>query len=147
MFFRREKSKTYSFEDYLSALRQAGFTIDSQGDRATVSRDGFAAMVEANGTRPPHVHRAGLLVNGEIFHLLSRGFQMMWEGPGGKVRAALAEELKSLHAFQEDLREELGIISLYNTGLGTVSARHAYDRVAEREENRRPRVWDRAVRN
>ena len=62
--------------------------------------------------------------------------------------AARADQLKALHAFEEDLKEGLGLTSLYNTSLGTVSALHLYDRVVGRDLERAqkspvPRPWDR----
>jgi len=47
-------------------------------------------------------------------------------------RPALASDLKRLQAFQEDLREALGIESLYNQSLGTVCDSHQYDRLSGR---------------
>ena len=44
----------------------------------------------------------------------------------------------------DDLKEGLGLTSLYNTSLGTVSALHLYDRVVERDQKTHvPRPWDR----
>jgi hypothetical protein len=44
------------------------------------------------------------------------------------VRPALAEDLKALHDFEEDLKEGLGQKSPYNEALGTVSTFYLYDR-------------------
>ncbi|HSW50817.1 MAG TPA: hypothetical protein VLH09_11615, partial [Bryobacteraceae bacterium] len=65
-------------------------------------------------------------------HLVDGGFQKFLETPSGRRRPALAAELKRLHDFQADLREALGLKSLYNESLGTVSDRHAYDRLTGR---------------
>ena len=56
--------------------------------------------------------------------------------------AALASELKAVHAFQEDLREALGLVSLYNESLGTVSTEYLYDRVQGRDRGVPKRPWE-----
>src|SRR5207249_7009111 len=53
---------------------------------------------------------------------------------------AQASHLKVLHAFDEDLREGLSLISLYNLSLGTTSDDHLYDRVRS-EERRVGKEW------
>ena len=47
---------------------------------------------------------------------------------------ALASQLQALHAFDEDLREALGLTSLYNVSLGTTADEHLYDRLEDRDE-------------
>ena len=58
---------------------------------------------------------------------------------------ALAEELKAVHNFQEGLREAMGLTSLYNEGLGTVSNKYLYDRVEGRDEAPHHKPWDSAA--
>ena len=70
----------------------------------------------------------------ELGFLVNGGYQQFFVTPSGKKRAALAEQLKALHDFQEDLKEGLGIESLYNTSLGTISDQHLYDRVEQRDQ-------------
>ena len=55
---------------------------------------------------------------------------------------ALAPQLQALHRFEEDLKEGLGLISLYNEGLGTTSDLHLYDRVRGRDAGVH-RPWER----
>jgi len=43
---------------------------------------------------------------------------------------------------QEDLREALGQISLYNEALGTVSTFYLYDRVRNRDKGVPKRAWE-----
>ena len=47
-----------------------------------------------------------------------------------------------MHAFQEDLREALGLVSLYNESLGTVSNQYIYDRVEERDCAEPKEPWE-----
>jgi hypothetical protein len=132
MFFRRQPSIEPDFEERLKALAQIGFEVARLADgRVKVSRDGCAAVVSA-GT-PPRVERAGWLVAGEIALLVDEGFQKFWNAPGRRETPALASQLKALHEFEEDLREGLGLESLYNTSLGTTNDLHTYDRVEGRE--------------
>src|SRR5262245_20215817 len=122
MFFRREKPKQPTFQDRLEAARQAGFTVEPQaGGQYKISRDGCAAVVAEADGKPRIVQRAGILLNGEIATLVDEGFQKFFQTPSGKRKPALASELKPVHNFQEDLREALGLTSLYNESLGTVS--------------------------
>jgi hypothetical protein len=62
--------------------------------------------------------------------------------PSGKQLPAQASQLKGLHAFDEDLREGLGLTSLYNVALGTTSENHLYDRVTDRDKPHTPRPWE-----
>ena len=65
--------------------------------------------------------------------LVDGGFQKFFRTPTGKKKPALADELKELHAFEADLKDHLGLKSLYNEGLGTVSTLYQYDRVKDRD--------------
>ena len=67
---------------------------------------------------------------------------MFWRTPSGKRVPALATQLKALHNFEEDLKEGLGLPSLYNQSLGTTSDLHLYDRVEHRDEAPSPKPWD-----
>ncbi|HWQ56546.1 MAG TPA: hypothetical protein VN442_22860 [Bryobacteraceae bacterium] len=129
MFFRRRSPKLATFADRLENLRRAGFTIAALPDGAVqVSRDGCGATLrEGNG-----VLRAGWLEGGEIAALVDGGFQKFLLAPSGKRRPALADDLRALHRFEEELKAVLGLTSLYNEGLGTVSAYYRYDRLAGR---------------
>ena len=135
MFFRREKPHEPSFAERIAALKKFGFSskpLDAQ--RAQVMRDGIAAVVEDRSGQRPHVNKAGLLVGDEIGLLVNRGYQLFWTTPSGKQAPALATQLKALHNFEEDLKEGLGLPSLYNESLGTTSDLHLYDRVEDRDQ-------------
>ena len=70
----------------------------------------------------------------EIAGLVDGGFQKFMATPLGKRRPALAADLTLIHDFQEDLREAMGLTSLYNESLGTVSDSYRYDRIVNRDE-------------
>jgi hypothetical protein len=133
MFFRNHKKAKVNFSEHLTKVREAGFTVAGEGSRARVSKLGCAAMVEDRGDDAPVVGKAGVLVGDEIGLLIDGGFQKFFQTPSGRRVPALAEHLKALHDFQEDLREALGLVSLYNQGLGTTFDRHMYDRVKGRD--------------
>ena len=146
MFFRRETPREPSFTERIESLKKFGFAINlvSSG-RAQVTRDGIGALIEDRPGQRPHVNKAGLIVCDEIGALVNGGYQMFWRTPNGKRVPALATQLKSLHNFEEDLKEALGLPSLYNESLGTTSDLHLYDRVEHRDEPPAPKPWDHAL--
>lgn len=130
MFFRREKVKVNTFDDHLANLRSAGFQVAAKGSgKAVAMRGVYAAVVEEG----PSLGISGKVVGNEIGELIHGGYQVRFETKHGKVEAAQAEQLKAYHAFLEDLREALGLKSLYNESLGTVNGKHFYDRVKNRD--------------
>lgn len=129
MFFRRHQQKETTFEELLAAVQAAGFETQPQLDgRVKVSRGGCAAVIDHG----PRVERAGWVLGGEIAALVDGGYQKFWRA-GDRRIPALAGQLTALHEFEEDLREALGLESLYNTSLGTISDLHVYDRLAGRD--------------
>jgi hypothetical protein len=142
MFFRRKRIKAPTFAERVDLLRQANFSTQSLPDgRVRITKHGVAAIIGDEGKNEPAIERAGILVGDEIGILLSAGYQMFIELPSGKRVPATASELRALHEFEEDVKEALGLESLYNTSLGTTSRKHVYDRVQGREQ-RNPRPWD-----
>ena len=142
MFFRNQKPHEWTFEERLANLKQLGFAVRPEGAGAMVTRDSCGAMVQDLGSGHVKVGKAGLLVAGEIASLVHGGYQMFLRTPSGKELPALADQLKKLHAFDEDLREGLGLTSLYNLSLGTTADDHLYDRVEERDAPHHPRPWE-----
>ncbi len=142
MFFRRAKAHENTFAEYLTRVRKAGFTVETTQKGAKVSRQGVAAVLEdVAGTHPKVSERAGCVMGNEIATLVDGGFQKFLQTPTGLKRPALAGDLKAIHAFQEDLREAVGIPSLYNESLGTVSNQYIYDRVEDRDQDNVKAAW------
>jgi hypothetical protein len=142
MFFRRERTKTPTFAGRIENLRKAGLTVTPRADGGVrASRDSCAVDLKEEGAT---VHRgsAGILMGDEIGVLVDGGFQKFFRTPTGKTKPALADELKALHNFEEDLREALGQDTLYNEALGTVSTFYLYDRVKDRDTGVPKRVWE-----
>jgi hypothetical protein len=143
MFFRRATPKHLTFEDHMNVARAAGFRVEPAGGGKTrVERNGIAAIFEPGTDDFPKVsERAGVVMGQEIGTLTDGGFQKFFTTPNGKRKPALAEELKEIHNFQEDLREALGLTTLYNESLGTVSNLYLYDRVEGRDSGKHDKPW------
>ena len=143
MFFRRERPKTHSFSDRVDQLRTAGFTVTTRpGGAVRVSRDGIAVDLRDVGGEPEPAGAAGVVIGDEIGTLVDGGYQKFFRPPTGMKKPALADELKALHDFEEDVRESLGRKSLYNESLGTVSNFYLYDRVKDRDRGVPKRIWE-----
>jgi hypothetical protein len=142
MFFRRERPKNPTFAERIENLRKAGLTVTSlAGGTARVSRENCAVDVKEEDGKV-RAGRAGILMGDEIGALVDGGYQKFFRTPSGKSKPALADELKALHNFEEDLKENLGQESLYNESLGTVSTFYLYDRVQDRDAGVPKRAWE-----
>ena len=142
MFFRRERLKNPTFQERLEQLKDLGFTVTPRGGGVRASRGSCAVdLADQNGS--VHIDdRGGILMGDEIGRLVDGGFQKFFRTESDKTKPALAEELKALHDFEEDLKEGLGQQSYYNESLGTVSTFYLYDRVKDRDRGVPKRVWE-----
>jgi hypothetical protein len=143
MFFRRKSPKVSTFQDRVDRLTKAGFatTLHSDG-RVLVSKGGIGALIGDESRGHPGIEKAGVLVGAEIATLLNRGYQMFLETPSGKRMPAMAEQLKALHQFEDDVKDALDLTNLYNTSLGTTTPSHMYDRVNKRDTGQQPKPWE-----
>ncbi len=143
MFFRRETVPVPKFEERIANLKNYKFDTKLEGQgKARVTRGGCGAIIEDKGNGKVEIGKAGVLIGDEIGFLISRGYQMFIHTPSGKEVPALAKHLHELHEFDEDLREALGLTSLYNVSLGTTTEEHLYDRVEDRDEGPHHHPWD-----
>jgi hypothetical protein len=143
MFFRREQLKNPTFAERLETLRHAGFAIAAvAGGAVRASRGGCAVDLKDDNGTVAIAGRAGMARGSEIAALVDGGFQKFFETPSGGKKPALADELKTLHDFEEDLKEGLGQESYYNQSLGTVSTFYLYDRVKDRDRGVPKRAWE-----
>ncbi len=141
MFFRREKPHVASFSEITDGLRKQGFEVQAEpGGGSRVMKHGCAAVVFDKAI--PKVEKAGVVVGHEIGVLCDGGYQKFWLTPSGVRLAAQAAQLRALHDFEEDLREGLGLVSLYNESLGTTNELHLYDRVKDRDHGVPRRPWE-----
>jgi hypothetical protein len=144
MFFRRERPKIPTFQERLEDLKRQSFTVTQLpgGGGYRVSRGAFAIDLTDREGSPHIAEPAGILLGNEIGQLVDAGYQKIFRTASGKVKPALAEELKGLHDFEEDLKQALGQKSLYNEALGTVSTFYLYDRVEDRDRGVPKRAWE-----
>ena len=143
MFFRRERPKTPTAQERLDQLKARGFTVSTlAGGGFRVTRGACAVDLTQTEGNLSIAERAGILLNGDIARLVDGGYQKFFRTASGKTKPALAEDLKALHDFEEDLKEALGQTSLYNESLGTVSTFYLYDRVQDRDRGVPKRPWE-----
>ncbi|HUO60925.1 MAG TPA: hypothetical protein VMU24_09680 [Candidatus Acidoferrales bacterium] len=132
------------FEDSLQWLRSNAFDIQNNGNEVIISKYGCSAALAKNSVGLARiVSYPGVLVGGEVAKLVDRGYQKFLQTPKLEI-AATADHLKNLHRFSEELKEALGLTSLYNESLGSVSESYRYDRVKDRDlpDSERPtRPW------
>src|ERR1041385_8028184 len=127
MFFRRDRPKNPSFNDRLDGLRKAGFAVTAlPGGGVRVTRGAAAVDLREDGGTVRPVAPAGVLMGGGIGALVEGGHHNVFRTPSGVKKPALADDLKAIHDFEEDIREALGEESLYNESLGTVSTYYLY---------------------
>lgn len=143
MFFRREKPRNHSYAEWMDDLRKQGFTVQPEsGGGMRAAKFGCAAVLTEKPGEPVQIAKPGVLLGNEIGLLCDAGYQKFWLAPSGRRDPATAEQLRALHNFEEDLREGLGLISMYNQGLGSVNELHIYDRVKDRDKGVPRRPWD-----
>jgi hypothetical protein len=145
MFFKHAKPDVVTYSGQIDELTRLGFTVsDAPGGAALAVRDHYAALLKHDSNRVVAVQAVGLSLQGEVAELTDLGFQKIFLTASGKQVPAVAEHLHGLHDFTEDLREALGLISLYNEGLGTTNEKHLYDRITARDSGHQPKPWQRA---
>lgn len=143
MFFRRERKKIPSFQERVELLKKAGFTAETLADgRVKITKNGIGAVIGDEGKNQPDIEKAGVLVGSDIATLLSAGYQMFLETRDGRRIPATATQLKALHEFEDDVKEALDLVNLYNTSLGTTTPKHMYDRVYKRDSGQQPKPWE-----
>jgi hypothetical protein len=135
-----KKTQTRTFNDVLSILGGQRFDVApaQEGAKRTpnafqVRKYGCAAEIAAapDGT-VEILARPGWLLNGEIARLLDRGYQKFIKTTKVEI-PAMAEHLRAIHEFSEELSDAVGGTTLYNKALGTTSDVYNYDRVKGRE--------------
>src|SRR3979490_3062790 len=145
------KVEERTYEDAVSWLREHGFDlIEAPGTQGRVFLRKYncsAAIQKAPDDAVKIFAYPGYLIGSEISKLVNRGYQQFLKTSKTEVPAT-ADHLKALQTFSEELKEALGLPSLYNESLGTVSESYHYDRIKDRDkpEVERPkRPWEKAV--
>jgi hypothetical protein len=141
MFFKREKTKVLDFNAQMDNLRLLGYQTESLPGGTRAQKGNLAAILREGQGGQVLIDAVGLAIGAEVAVLTDLGYQKIFLSPSGKKLAAVADHLKALHAFGEDLREDLGLTSLYNQGLGTTNEKHLYDRVEHRDSAHARHPW------
>jgi len=139
---------TRSYDEAVSWFREHGFDIlEAPGTQNRVFLKKYQCSAAIQKTDDDGVKvfaYPGYLISGEISKLVNRGYQQFLKTTKTEVPAT-ADHLKALHQFTEEFKEGLGLPSLYNESLGTVSEAYQYDRIENRDkpEGKRPkRPWE-----
>jgi hypothetical protein len=137
-----------TYEEALAWLRDHGFDVtDAPGTNGRVFLRKYNVSAAIQKTPDDGVKifaYPGCLIGSEISKLVNRGYQQFLKTSKQEVPAT-AEQLKALQAFSEELKQALGLPSLYNESLGTVSEAYQYDRIENRDKppvERPKRPWE-----
>ena len=145
------KIQSKSYEDASQWFRDHGFEVmeaPGAGNRIFLKKYQCSAAIEraADGSAKIFAY-PGYLINGEISKLVDHGYQKVLKTTKAE-RPATADHLRALHDFSEEFKQGLGLISLYNESMGTVSESYMYDRIRDRDlpqEKRPRRPWERTA--
>ena len=137
-----------TYEEALAWLRDNGFDVtDAPGTNGRVFLRKYNVSAAIQRTPEDGVKifaYPGYLIGSEISKLVNRGYQQFLKTSKTEVPAT-ADHLKALHTFAEELKVALGLPSLYNESLGTVSESYHYDRIVDRDKpvvDRPKRPWE-----
>ncbi len=137
-----------SYEEALAWLRDHGFDVtDAPGTNGRVFLRKYNVSAAIQKTPEDAVKifaYPGYLIGSEISKLVNRGYQQFLKTSKTEVPAT-ADHLKALQSFAEELKMALGLPSLYNESLGTVSESYHYDRIVDRDKaevDRPKRPWE-----
>lgn len=137
-----------TYEEALAWLRDNGFDVtDAPGTTARVFLRKYNVSAAIQKTQDDGIKifaYPGYLIGSEISKLVNKGYQQFLKTSKNEVPAT-ADQLKALQTFSEELKQALGLPSLYNESLGTVSEAYQYDRVENRDKpavDRPKRPWE-----
>jgi hypothetical protein len=142
------KTAQKTYDEAVNWLREHGFdVIEAPGTsgRVFLKKYNVSAAIQKDGPDGVKIFAyPGYLVGTEISKLVNKGYQQFLKTSKTEVPAT-ADHLKALHSFSEELKEALGLPSLYNESLGTVSESYQYDRIVDRDKpatERKKRPWE-----
>ena len=142
------KVEQRTYEEALAWLRDHGFDLlEAPGThgRVFLRKYNVSAAIQKNGDDGVKIFAyPGYLIGSEISKLVNKGYQQFLKTSKTEIPAT-ADHLKALQAFSEELKEALGLPSLYNESLGTVSESYQYDRIENRDKapvDRPKRPWE-----
>jgi len=142
------KLELKTFEDAVNYLREHAFDVleaPGTSGRVFVKKYNVSAAIQKTEDGGVKIFAyPGYLVGTEISKLVNKGYQQFLKTSKTEIPAT-ADHLKALHSFSEELKEALGLPSLYNESLGTVSEAYQYDRIVDRDKpapERKKRPWE-----
>jgi len=142
------KVEQRTYEDAVAWLRDHGFDlIEAPGTQTRVFLKKYNCSAAIQKTAEDGVKifaYPGYLIGSEISKLVNRGYQQFLKNSKTEIPAT-ADHLKALQSFSEELKEALGLPSLYNESLGTVSDSYHYDRLKDDDKapvDRPKRPWE-----
>src|SRR5216110_106268 len=142
------KIEERTFDDAVQWLRDNGFDlIEAPGThgRVFLRKYNVSAAIQKEGDEGVKIFAfPGYVIGSEISKLINRGYQQFLKTAKTEVPAT-ADHLTALQKFTEELKEGLGLPTLYNESLGTVSEAYHYDRVEDRDKptaDRPKRPWE-----
>jgi len=138
-----------TYDEAVNWLREHQFDVleapGTKTNRIFVKKYNCSAAIEKTPEGEVKIFAyPGYLIGSEIAKLVNKGYQQVLKTSKTEV-AATADHLKALQQFSEELKEALGIPSLYNESLGTVSEAYQYDRIVDRDKpaaQRAKRPWE-----
>ncbi len=142
------KVEQRTYEDAVAWFKDHGFDlIEAPGAQTRVFLKKYncsAAIQKTDDGGVKIFAYPGYMIGSEISKLVNKGYQQFLKTTKTEVPAS-ADHLKALQQFSEELKEGLGLPSLYNESLGTVSESYQYDRVKDRDQpkvDRPKRPWE-----
>jgi sugar phosphate isomerase/epimerase len=136
------------YDEALAWLREHGFDVTEApgtNGRVFLRKYNVSAAIQKTAEDGVKIFAyPGYLVGSEISKLVNRGYQQFLKNSKTEIPAT-ADHLKALQSFAEELKVGLGLPSLYNESLGTVSESYQYDRIEDRDKapvNRPKRPWE-----
>jgi hypothetical protein len=137
-----------TYEEALEWLREHGFDVQEApgtNGRVFLRKYNVSSAIQKTPEGGVKIFAyPGYLIGSEISKLVNRGYQQFLKTSKNEAPAT-ADHLKSLQSFTDELKEGLGLPSLYNESLGTVSESYQYDRIENRDKpavDRPKRPWE-----
>src|ERR1700683_4045392 len=123
-----------TYEEALTWLREHGFDVleaPGTSGRVFLRKYNVSAAIQTTGENGVNIFSyPRYLIGSEISKLVNHGYQQFLKNSKTEIPAT-ADHLKALQSFSEELKEALGLPSLYNESLGTVSDSYHYDRLKD----------------
>ena len=130
--------KEPALADIRKRFEQAGFTVSAgsggSGPLEVAKYNCVHRIDRPGGGMWMPVSPAHFMVQGVPCELEDHGYQKFWLAPGGKRFPIKLQDLRDLQRFDQEVRYQLRLKSLYNESLGSTSARTVYDRVEGRPD-------------